>query len=397
MRDPSRTHVVVAGGGVAALEVIIALRDLAGERVDITMLAPEEDFVFKPLSVGEPFALGDPQRLPLKKFARDLEVELVRDGLASVSPGAHLVHLASGEEVRYDKLVIAVGARREEPYEHATTFRGQEDSDALQGIVQDLEGQYARRIAFVVPTGVAWSLPLYELALMTARRVHDMSLDDVELSLVTPEERPLAVFGSGPSDEVAELLEHVGIAVHCSSHAEVPRKGTVLLHPGGEEIACDRVVTLARLRGNEIPSLPADENGFLPIDAHGRVVGVDDVYAAGDGANFPIKQGGIACQQADAVAEVVAKAAGASIEPRSFRPVLRGQLITGRDSRFMRTNLSGREGDVAQSSPEALWWPSSKIAGRYLAPYLHETEAAGERERLRRQELMNREYEVGAG
>src|SRR6185503_18597158 len=85
-----------------------------------------------------------------------------------------------------------------------------------------------------------------------------------------------------------------------------------------------------------------------------------------------------ACQQADAVAEVIARAAGAPIEPRSFKPVLRGQLITGRESRFMRTNLSGREGDSAQTSPETLWWPPSKVAGRYLAPYLHETEAAAE-------------------
>ena len=107
------------------------------------------------------------------------------------------------------------------------------------------------------------------------------------------------------------------------------------------------------------------------------MTGVENVYAAGDGTNFPIKQGGIACQQADAVAEVIAKAAGASLEPRSFRPVLRGQLITGRESRFMRTSLSGREGDSAQSSPETLWWPPSKIAGRYLAPYLARDRGGG--------------------
>ena len=390
-------NVVIAGGGVAGLEAVIALRDLAGDRVDITLLAPEEDFVFKPLSVGEPFALGDAQRLPLKKFARDLDLELVRDGLASVSPGSHLVRLESGDELRYDKLVIAVGAKREEPYEHATTFRGQEDSEALHGLIQDLEGQYARRVAFVVPPGVAWSLPLYELALMTARRAYEMSLDDVELIFVTPEERPLAVFGPGPSDDVGELIANAGIKVHCSIHAEIPHKGAVILHPGGEKIACDRVVTLPRLRGNAIRSLPQDERGFLPIDGHGRVAGTEDVYAAGDGTNFPIKQGGIACQQADAVAEVIARAAGASLEPRSFRPVLRGQLITGRESRFMRTSLSGREGDSAQSSPETLWWPPSKIAGRYLAPYLRETDDAEQREQQRRQDLMNREYEVKAG
>lgn len=390
-------QVVIAGGGVAALEAAIALRDLAEDRVGITMLAPEDDFVFKPLSVREPFALGDAQRLPLKKFARDLKVELVHDGLASVSPSSRVVRTTGGQELKYDKLVIATGARREEPFAHATTFRGQEDSEKLHGLIQDLEGEYARRIAFVVPTGVTWTLPLYELALMTARRADEMSLDGVELTLITPEETPLAVFGPSPSDEVRELLEQAGITVHCSVHAEVPRKGTVLLHPGGEEIGADRIVTLARMRGHEIRSLPQDENGFLPIDNHGRVVGIEHVYAAGDGANFPVKQGGIACQQADAVAEVIARAAGASLEPRSFRPVLRGQLLTGRESRFMRTSLSGREGDSAQTSPETLWWPPSKVAGRYLAPYLHETEAAVEREAHRKQALMSREYEVNPG
>ena len=390
-------HVVIAGGGVAALEAVIALRDLAGERIDITMLAPEEDFVFKPLSVGEPFALGDAQRLPLKQFAHDLRVELVRDGLASVSPGSRVVCTIAGDELKYDKLVVATGAQREEPFDHATTFRGQEDSEKLHGLVQDLEGEYARRIAFVVPSGVTWTLPLYELALLTARRAHEMSLDGVELTFVTPEERPLAVFGPGPSEEVRELLEQAGIKVHSSVHAEVPRKGTVVLHPSGEELACDRVVTLARMRGNAIRSLPHDDDGFLPIDAHGRVAGVEHVFAAGDGTNFPVKQGGIACQQADAVAEVIARAAGAALEPRSFRPVLRGQLITGRESRFMRTDLSGREGDTAESSPETLWWPPSKVAGRYLAPYLQQTEKADQRERLRRQELQSREYEVNPG
>ena len=391
-------HVVIAGGGVAALEAAIALRDLAGDRVSITMLAPEQDFVFKPLSVGEPFALGDAQRLPLKKFAQDLDVKLVQDGLASVSPGSSVLQTSGGNEIRYDKLIVAVGAVREEPYEHATTFRGQEDSEMLHGLVQDLEDGYAKRIAFVVPTGVTWSLPLYELALMAAHRAYEMSLADaVEITLVTPEERPLAIFGPGPSDEVGDLLEHAGIAVHCGVHAEVPRKGSVVLRPGGDEIRCDRIVTLARLRGRAIQSLPSDDGGFLPIDNHGRVAGADDVYAAGDGTNFSIKQGGIACQQADAVAEVIAKAAGVSLEPRAFKPVLRGRLITGGESRFMRTDLSGREGDTAQTSPETLWWPPSKVAGRYLAPYLHGTEEAAEREAHRRQELMNREYEVKSG
>src|SRR6188472_1824318 len=97
-------HVVIAGGGVAGLEAALALRDLAGDRVSITMLAPEKDFVFKPLSVAEPFGLGHAQRLPLKRFARDVDVELVQDGLASVSPSSHVLVTTGGDEVKYDKL-----------------------------------------------------------------------------------------------------------------------------------------------------------------------------------------------------------------------------------------------------------------------------------------------------
>ena len=56
---------------------------------------------------------------------------------------------------------------------------------------------------------------------------------------------------------------------------------------------------------------------------------LEDVFAAGDIANFPIKQGGLAAQQADAAAEAIAAEAGAQVDPQPFKPVLRGILLTG--------------------------------------------------------------------
>ena len=64
----------------------------------------------------------------------------------------------------------------------------------MHGLIQDVEGGYAKSIAFVVPPGVTWALPLYELALMTAERAYSVNTD-VELTLVTPEDEPLGVFG----------------------------------------------------------------------------------------------------------------------------------------------------------------------------------------------------------
>jgi sulfide:quinone oxidoreductase len=113
--------------------------------------------------------------------------------------------------------------------------------------------------------------------------------------------------------------------------------------------------------------VPAGRDGFVGVDPHGRVSGLDRVWAAGDMTAFPVKQGGLAAQQADAAAESIAKAAGVDIVPQPFRPVLRGVLLTGLAPRFLRAGK--RDGD-SQVDTEPLWWPPAKIVGRHLGPFL---------------------------
>jgi sulfide:quinone oxidoreductase len=128
-------------------------------------------------------------------------------------------------------------------------------------------------------------------------------------------------------------------------------------------------VTLPLLLGPGLPGLPSDANGFIPADEHGRVLGWPDVFVAGDATTFPIKQGGIATQQADAVAEMIAARAGGVTAVTSQSPVLRGLLLTGGQSQFLRRELNDVHGE-GDAAAHALWWPPSKIAGRWLAPYL---------------------------
>jgi sulfide:quinone oxidoreductase len=359
-------RVVVAGAGVAGLEALLALRDLAGSRVAITLLAPGSEFVYTPLSVREPFAGRYATRYPLDRIAADTGVEWVGEGLASVAPDRHVAVTESGRELPYDALVVAVGARRETVIENAVTFSSGEDSEAMHGLVQDVEEGYSRRIAFVVPPGITWPLPLYELALMTAERAHAMGAD-VELTLLTPESAPLEVFGPAASAELARLLEEAGIAIETGVEAGGDGRA-IAIEPGGRRLEADRVVALPVLHGPALAGLPADADGFIPVGPHGQVVGAPDVYAAGDGVQFPIKQGGVATQQADAIAAAIAARAGAAVEAPSERPVLRGMLLTGGAARFLRGRPGG-EG-ASESAARALWWPPAKIAGRYLAPYL---------------------------
>ena len=366
--------VLVVGGGPAGLEAALALHRIAGDSVETTVLAPESDFTYRPLSVLSPFAAGGVASYPLDRIAADAGFTHMRDRLERVDSLAHTVVTASGEQVPYDVLLVASGARPVTPLEHAVEFTGSAtDQERLHGIVQDVEGGYLRSFAFVVPDGSTWALPLYELALMLAERAYEMCAE-LELHVVTPEASPLAIFGADASREVDKLLSEAGIVLHTGVHAKSAGFGQLRLGSQGKLLAVQRVVTMPRLEGPHIAGLPSDAEGFLVTDVHGRVQGVPDVYAAGDITAFPIKQGGIACQQADAAAQSIAARAGARLVPEPFRPVLRGILLTERSARFMR-----RDGADSSVAGRALWWPPTKIAGRELAGYLQGLDEQGER------------------
>jgi sulfide:quinone oxidoreductase len=372
----SEPRVVIAGGGVAGLEALLALRHLAGDALSVALVAPEENFVYRPLSTTEPFSRGHVTRHPLRDIARDLGAELVAGAVAAVEAEGRRVQLAEGEPLPFDSLLLAPGALLHEPFEHAITFGVRGSDEGLHGLLRDLEEGYVKRAAFVAPPGSSWTLPLYELALMSAREVWAQGFDDAQITLVTSEDRPLAAFGSGPSNALAELLERNRVRFVGGAAAEVERN-LVRVHPSGETIEVERVISLPTLAGPRVQGVPADAGGFIPVGEHGEVSGLEGVYAAGDATTFPIKQGGIAAQQADAAAQAIAARHGVSVTPEPFTPVLRGQLYTGGDPRYL--DSSGAKGEV---SVQPLWWPPTKIAGAYLAPYLYgreNAEALGER------------------
>lgn len=370
-RGAASYRVLIAGGGVAALEAALALRHLAEERVDAELVAPETHFWYRPLSVLEPFGAGHVHGVELAELAEECGARFGLGALASVDPDAHVARTEAGGEIAYDALLIAAGAKPVEAVSGALTFRGPADTGAFRDLLTEAEQGKVRRLVFAVPGGVVWPLPLYELALQTAAHLSRLGIEDVELVLVTHEESPLALFGAEASAAVADLLRHGGIEFHPQRYAVSAQEGSLAVVPPGE-IAADRVVALPRLVGNPVRGIPHDTDGFIPIDRQARVAGVDDVFAAGDATNFPVKQGGLAAQQADAAAEAIAAAAGAPITPEPFRPVLRGVIMTGHEPAFLRAELSGGAGDTSVAGAEALWWPPGKIVGRYLAPFLAE-------------------------
>jgi sulfide:quinone oxidoreductase len=378
MSDQAGTRVIIVGGGVAGLEALLALHDLAGDRAELTMVAPQPDFLYKPLLVEDPFDLGPAERHELAPLAEEKGADFLLRSLRSVDSDAHIIELDDGSKLEYDRLLICVGGRFESALDRVTTFPSGEADPFRADDVLDRAAEKEHRVTFLVPHGVTWSLPLYEIALMTQRRAAERAVD-AKIEIVTPESAPLAVFGPTASAAVKELLEARGIEVFLGSTVRQLDEQGIKLTPGDRALGPSEVVSLPTMEGPGIDGLPKDEAGFIPIDDHARVKGVADVYAAGDGTNFPIKQGGIASQQADAAAEDIAHALGAAVEPEPFRPVLRGKLLAGDESLNLKADVAGGGGE-GEASLDVLWWPPQKISARYLAPFLYHGEVHEEPE-----------------
>ena len=363
-RKPRR--VLIAGAGVAALEAALALQALAEGGVSVELVAPETEFIYRPLAVTEPFRVGEAKRFPLRRMVEAAGARLRTGVVASVDPVRKTVRLEDGQELAYENLLLALGARPREAVAGALTFRGVEDGPELSALLDKATAGEIHRIAFAVPAGATWPLPLYELALLTAEYMSARGTRGVEILLFTPEHHPLSLFGAAASTAISELLASREIRVETSVAAVRFDEGTLRI-AANRRVAADAVVALPQLEGPRLPGVPHDGRGFVPTNEYGSVLGLSDVYAAGDLTQFPVKQGGTATQQADAAASSIAADAGAHVKPEPFRPVLRGLLLTGLSPRFLRAEATGAHSVV---DTEPLWWPPAKIVGRYLTPFL---------------------------
>ncbi|QEC49830.1 hypothetical protein FSW04_21180 [Baekduia soli] len=364
--------VAVVGGGVGALETVLALQDLAPGLVVPVLVSATDEFVYRPMLVGEPFGLGPARHYRLAELCTELGVELVMDRVVEVDGQAHHVRTAHGTTIGYDALVLAAGANPYAAFEHGVTFERQVSPEDFDEVLADLTDGLAPHVAVVVPDGVTWTLPAYELAMLTAAWGERCHPDEVTVTIFTPEPMPLDVFGATVSAAVTDLLEAERIGVRCGVHPDIVTSTS--LRVGGGWRAADRIVSLPLLTGPRLPGVPSDEHGFVPVDGFGAVRGLPDVYAAGDSTDFPIKQGGLAAQQAGVVAAHIAARAGADVAPQALEPVLRGLLITRQGPRFLRAELRDVDG-TSELSAEPLWWPPSKIASRWLGPHLARLDA----------------------
>lgn len=373
MSGAGPARVLIVGGGVGALEAALALKSLAGDRVEVEMCAARSDFVYRPFAVGEPYGASRVLRYDLEQLTHRFGAEFRLDNVTAIDPAQRCATTHDGEEIPYDHLIVACGSRLLQSIPGATTFWGVADEGEVGEVVNRLREGRLRRLIFTIPAGHGWALPAYELALLAATEMERVGVSGTQLTIVTPEDGPLMIFGRRASDQVGELLAEQRIEVITGTTPVKFEHGALSIVPG-EEIEADAVIALPRLEGRRIGGLPYGADGFIPIDDHARVAGLANTFAVGDVTNFPIKQGGIATQQADVAAEAIAAELGCGVEANPLDPVLRGVLWTGSKPRYLFGWLAGGHGETSVAS-ERPPWPvdnPSKLIGRYLTPFLSE-------------------------
>lgn len=362
---------VIAGGGVAAVEAALALRDLAEGRVALTIATASAEFVYRPFAVLRPFRSEPTYRLEFAQIARDVAAEVVFDTAVGVDPRRRQLLLSAREPLAYDALLIAIGARAEATLGGGTiTPWDWGGGHAFRALLESVRKGRTKNVTFIVPAGTVWALPLYELALLTSAYIIEDAITNVSLTLVTVEKAPLDVFGAEASAKVGALLRQRGITVLLDSETLAIEDGLVRT-TGGGSILSDATVAVPVIRPHRFSGVPTDEAGFIIVDDHCRV-GVDgNVFAAGDCTNLPLKQGGIAAQQADAAAAGIATIIGAAVVPLSLRPELHALLFTG-ETPLRLGQTSSTHGSQDSGQPE----PTEKIEARYLTPYLQAAKAS---------------------
>jgi sulfide:quinone oxidoreductase len=370
-------RVLIAGGGVAAVEAAIALRDLAGDRAEVVMYSPREDFVYRPFAVAEPYGASNAMRYELGSIAERCGADFRLGSIESVDGDSRRARTHDGEEIPYDHLIVACGSRLLAGVSGAVTFWGVADDGRVQDVVGELREGKLRRVAFTMPGGGTWALPMYELALLADSELSRAGIDDASLVVVTPEDAPLQLFGRRASEQVGQLLAERGIEVIAGATPAKYDSGVLTASPSAI-VEADAVFSLPRIQGRQIGGVPHDSDGFVAVDEHCRVHGMQDAFAVGDVTDFPVKQGGIATQHADVAAEAIAAELGREVRGERFDPILRGVLWTGAEPLYLLGELAGGRGETSTASEKPPWGGTEqeKIVSRYLTPFLDQIDGS---------------------
>ncbi len=329
----AKPRVLVLGGGFAGLETAFMLRMRIHDDADITLVSDSDHFNFKPNSIYIPFG-AEPESLLIDLAAplRKRNIDLFQGRAREIDPETRHVSLADGTNLPYDYLVIGTGATMRPDEipglgEHASTIWTSDEMLKLRADLAELKDR-ARRgdrsaVLFLVPPNNKCSGPLYEMVFMLETWLRRRKIrDQVDITYSTYERTFIQAFGPRLDEVVVKEFGERGIDGH---NEEVVRDvaGGIVHYADGSERPYDFLISFPPYAAaTDYVGLPRDDRGFLTTELPTRQVqGHPEIYAPGDGGDFPVKQAFLAFLQGDAVADHLSHEITGREFTRAFDPV----------------------------------------------------------------------------
>ncbi|MER7046366.1 FAD-dependent oxidoreductase [Streptomyces jumonjinensis] len=310
-------HVVIIGGGFAGVwSAAGAALARADADLRITLIAPNEHMVLRPrLYEPEP----DLAKVALGRILEPIGVEHLRASVTTIDTDRRVV-VAAGEEIGYDRLVLAAGSKLVQPQ----GLPGAErlfDIDTLDG-ARRLTGHLRDRkdySAVVVGAGFVGLEAATELA---ARG---------RVLLVDRSEAVGDQLGPGPREAIESALDALGVERRLGTTVTEVGDGYAVLSDGAK-VEADAVVWSAGVRASQLTRQISDELdhlGRVPVDR--RLRALPEVFVAGDtaaaafDAEHTVMQ---ACQHATPLGKVAGYNAAADLLGLPLRDFTPGPYVT---------------------------------------------------------------------
>jgi len=297
-------HIVILGAGTGGLPAAYEMREALGKEHEVTVINAADYFQFVPSNPWAAVGWRDRETItfPMEPYLEKHGINLIAQRVDKIDPGENTLHLANGETVAYDYLVITTGPKLNFEAIEGLGPKGYTQSvctidhaeRAWQAYQEFLEDPGPAIVGAV--QGASCFGPAYEFAAILHRDLAKRKLrDQVPITFVTSEPY-IGHLGLGGVGDSKGMLEHEMRQRHIKwiTNASVTRVEDGTMHvaehdDNGEvvkehELPFKYSMMLPSFLGvdavAEVPDL-CNPKGFVKVDEHQRSPVYSNIFSAG--------------------------------------------------------------------------------------------------------------------